>query len=105
MREFITIVEGLSARLGDLISAKVGDEGADFWIIRRGGAESVGQPVRKYAPERIGIRVTAPDVLDSRYLYYMLEHIWRTGYYKQRARGATNLVNIRVADVLDIPVG
>jgi hypothetical protein len=105
MRDFMNIVEGMSVRLGDLISAKVGDPNADFWIIRRGGADTVGEPTREFAPERIGIRVTATDMLDSRYLYYMLEHIWRSGYFKQKATGATNLVNIRVADVLNLPVG
>ena len=91
--------------LGDFVSLEVGMEEADFWIVRRGTPEAVGRPVREFNPEHIGVKVTATDFLNPRYLFYMIEHVANTGYFARLARGSTRLVNIRKSDVADLKVG
>ena len=91
--------------LGDLAEVKTDFPDADFWLIRVHTEDMVGKPVREYAPNRIGIKVMATDVLDSNYLRYALEHLWMRGMFKQLATGSTNKVNIKTKDVKNIPVG
>lgn len=87
-----------------IANAKVDSVTADFWIIRRGTPDQVGRPVRDYGQEHIGLSITALDQIYPDYLFYVMEHLWRQGYFKQKARGSTRLVNIRVNDVLDIAI-
>lgn len=86
--------------LGDLITARIGDEQADFWIVRRGSIETVGQPTNVYNPEHIGVTIIRPEVLLPNYLFYAIQHVWLTGAFKSRATGTTDLVNIKVSDIL-----
>jgi hypothetical protein len=91
--------------LGDLIDMKVGMEGADFWMVRRGTPDEVGRPVREWGPERVGVKVVRTDILLPSYLFYVLEHIHGSGYFRGLARGSTRLVGIRLSDIAEIKVG
>jgi predicted nucleotidyltransferase len=91
--------------LGNLITAKVNFPDADFWIVRRGSEEKVGMPVKEFNPEHIGIKVDALDKLDSKYLYYVMLHIFNTKYFRDKAVGTLKLKNIRISDILNIPIG
>lgn len=90
-------------KLGDLIKAKVGDQDANFWIIRRGDSSKVGKPTREFNPEHIGVTVVS-DTLDANYLYYMIQYLWMNGIFSKMAKGSLRLVNITVANILNIPV-
>ena len=92
-------------KLGEFVFLGVGMKEADFWIVRRGTPEAVGCPVREFKPEHIGVKVTATDVLNSHYLFYMMEAVANTGYFARLARGSTRLVSIRKSDVADLKVG
>ena len=102
-KEFIT--ESTGVRLKDLATVKTNFPDADFWLQRKGSDKSVGTPTKEYSPENIGIKVTATDVLDSRYLYYMMQHIHNTGYWRQFATGALRLVNLPLQYVANLPLG
>ncbi|HFQ9467595.1 TPA: hypothetical protein ACHTH4_004807 [Escherichia coli] len=75
---------------------------ADFWIVRRGSVDRVGEPTYTFNPEHIGVKVHRTDLLLPRYLYYCLMHIHQSGMWKQRATGSLALVNIRVSDIKHI---
>lgn len=113
MRDIITLaeqanrslVESTAMYLGDLISVSTTTDDADFWIERRGSTETVGRPTKTPSPHAYGIKVTATDVLDPQYLYYMMQHLWSSGKWRQVATGTTALVNIKKTDILNIPVG
>jgi len=99
------IKENEQNRLGNLITAKVNFPNADFWVVRKGSEEKVGMPVKEFNPEHIGIKVTALDILDSKYLYYVILNIFNNKYFRDKAVGTLKLKNIKVSDVLNIPIG
>lgn len=99
------ILEAAGRTLGDLCTIKTNFEDADFWLVRRGNADAVGQPTRKYDPENIGIKVVATDVLLPNYLYYALEHLYRRGVFAQEAKGVLKLTHLRTEFVRSIPIG
>lgn len=96
--------ESVERKLGDFISISTGNEHADLYVTRRGTLESVGKPSKEYNPESYGITIKDTNVLDASYLYYMLSYIHSTGYFKQKAKGTTRLVNIKKEDILDISI-
>jgi len=89
-------------KLYQLATIKTNFQDADFWLIRRGSADRVGQPTREFYKEHIGIKVTRTDILLPDYLFYALKHIQLRGYWAKRANGTLKLVNIRVEDVRNI---
>lgn len=93
------------SRLGDLITVKLKDEDADFWVVRRGSLETVGKPVREYNPEHYGIKVTRTDLMLPDYLFYMLHYIHMQGVFKRVAKGTLKLVNITADQLKAIPIG
>ncbi len=93
------------SRLGDLITVKLKDEDADFWVVRRGSLETVGKPVREYNPEHYGIKVTRTDLMLPDYLFYMLQYIHMQGVFKRVAKGTLKLVNITADQLKAIPIG
>jgi hypothetical protein len=92
-------------RLKDFAEIKTNFEGADFWIVRRGSSKTVGQPTTNYSPEHIGVKVTALDKLDAKFLKYMIEYLWSSGKFAQIATGTTALVNIKTEDIKNIGIG
>lgn len=99
------LIEATSARLKDLCTVKTNFPDADFWLQRNGSESTVGTPTKTFSPDNIGIKVTATDVLDPTYLYYMMMHIHNTGYWKARATGTLRLVHIKASDVANMSVG
>jgi hypothetical protein len=91
--------------LGDLCKIGINMPDADFWLTRKGSESTVGKPVKEYSAEYIGIKVTATDKLDSRYLFYVMQHIFNSGFWKPIAHGTLKLKHIRTDDVKNIPVG
>lgn len=94
-----------SARLKDFAKIGTNFPDADFWVIRKGSLDTVGMPVKEYSPEYIGIKITSPDILSSQFLYYAIMNAQNQGYFRAKANGVTNLVNIRVSDIADIQLG
>ena len=78
---------------------------ADFWLIRKGSDKTVGKPVKEFDPSRIGVKVVRTDVLDPKYLYYVMMNLHNQGMFARLANGTTNLVNITVNDIANIPLG
>lgn len=92
------------SKLGSYIQAKTNFPNADFWIIRRDSINNVGKPVKEFNSEHIGIKIISTNVLIPDYLFYLLTYIHNSGYFKQLATGTTNLVNIKVSDITNIPI-
>ena len=86
-------------RLSDVAIIKTHFEDADFWLVRRGSLNTVGQPVREYNPEHIGVKVTATELLLPSFLYYWFMHLHNSEAWQPLANGTLNLVNIRISDV------
>ena len=93
-------------KLGDFIELRLRDESADFWITRRASEETLGKPTKEYNPESFGVRVKedAKSILDSRYLYYLMEHLWTQGVWKAMRVGPV-VPSIRKEDIMNIPIG
>ena len=78
---------------------------ADFWLVRKGSDKTVGKPVKEFDPSRIGIKVVKTDVIEPNYLYYAMMNLHNQGMFARIANGTTNLVNITVNDIANIPLG
>ena len=78
---------------------------ADFWLVRKGSDKTVGKPVKEFDPSRIGVKVVRTDVIDPNYLYYAMMNLHNQGQFARLANGTTNLVNITVNDIANIPIG
>ncbi len=89
-------------KLSDVSTIRLNYPEAHFWIVRRGSVERVGEPVRVFNPEHIGIRIERTDILLPDYLFYAMQAIHLQGSWKQIATGTLSLVNIRVSDVRSI---
>ena len=97
--------ESTGRNISDFCKIGTNMEDADFWLVRRGSIDAVGKPTKEYSPENIGIKIVRTDVVLPQYLYYMLLHLFRNGYWKTKAQGALRLVNIRTDDVKRISIG
>ena len=105
MRFTEIISESAGTRLKDIAKIATNMQDADFWLIRKGSDKTVGKPVKEFDPARIGIKVVRTDVLDPKYLYYVMMNLHNQGHFARIANGTTNLVNIRVEDIANIPLG
>jgi len=94
-----------AAKLRDVATVKTNFPDADFWLQRSGSVDTVGKPSRDFNPDSIGIKVTATDVLDPKYLYYVFMHLHQKGMWKQHTVGALKLVHIRTSDVANLGIG
>lgn len=89
-------------RLKDLASIRTDFLEADFWLVRRGGLETIGQPTREFSPYHIGIRVEQTGLILPDYLYYVCMHLHQTKQWQAFAHGTLTLVHLRVEDVKNI---
>ena len=89
-------------KLKHVATVKTNLEDADFWLVRRGSAKTVGKPVREFSEYHIGIKVHRIDILLPDYLYYVFMHIHNTGHWEVIAKGTLSLVHITVSDVANI---
>jgi restriction endonuclease S subunit len=92
-------------RLKDLCDVKTDFPDADFWITRKGDINSVGKPTKEFDPEKIGVKVVRTDLLLPDYLYYVFEFLVMKGAFASMGRGTSNLKNITIDDVKNIPIG
>jgi len=90
--------------LGDLVEFKTNSENSDFWLIRKGSENTVGKPTKEYSPEHIGVTIKDRSIIDPQYLYYYFMMLQSKGIFKILSKGTTNLKNIRLSDVKNIPV-
>ena len=90
--------------LGDFVEIATNMDDADFWLQRRGSEQNVGKPHREFSEYDIGLYVQRGDIIQPTWLYYMMEHLWREGYWRQRSRGTLALQHIVVRDVKAIPI-
>jgi choline kinase len=97
-------METTQGSVKDYCEVKTNFPEADFWLTRRGSITTVGKPSKAFNAESIGIKVTRTDLLLPDFLYYLMEYRFMGGYWKERATGTTNLVNIRTKDVLAVPL-
>lgn len=105
MRFTEIIAESVSPRLKDLAKIATNMPDADFWLVRKGSDKTVGKPVKEFDPSRIGVKVVRTDVIDPNYLYYVMMNLHNQGMFARLSNGTTNLVNITVADIANIPIG
>ena len=105
MRFTEIISESAGTRLKDIAKIATNMPDADFWLVRKGSDKTVGKPVKEFDPSRIGVKVVRTDVLDPKYLYYVMMNLHNQGQFARIANGTTNLVNITVADIANIPLG
>ena len=105
MRFTEIISESAGSRLKDIAKIATNMPDADFWLIRKGSDKTVGKPVKEFDPSRIGVKVVKTDVLDPKYLYYVMMNLHNQGMFARLANGTTNLVNITVNDIANIPLG
>lgn len=88
--------------LSDIAQVKTNFPEADFWLIRKGTPGRIGEPIKEFHPERIGIFVTHTDIVIPSYLYYMFIHLWRQQYWCQHGRGTLALCHITTRQVMEI---
>jgi hypothetical protein len=105
MRFTEIISESSGTRLKDIAKIATNMQDADFWLVRKGSDKTVGKPVKEFDPSRIGIKVVKTDVIDPKYLYYVMMNLHNQGQFARIANGTTNLVNITVNDIANIPIG
>ena len=89
-------------RLKDVARVRTDFVEADFWLVRRGGLEAIGEPSRDFSPYHIGVRVEQTGLILPDYLYYVFVHLHQVGQWKPLAIGTLKLVHIRVEDVKNI---
>ena len=89
-------------RLKDVARVHTDFVEADFWLVRRGGLESVGEPSRTFSPYHIGVRVEDTGLILPDYLYYVFMNLHQTGQWRPLAVGSLKLVHIRTEDVRNI---
>jgi hypothetical protein len=92
------------SKLSDVATIKTNFPDADFWIRRKGREDTVGTVCKEFDPECIGVKVTATDILDPKYLSYVIQYLQMRGYFKLAAKGTLRLKNITVSDVARIPL-
>jgi restriction endonuclease S subunit len=91
-------------KLKHIADFKVNNPEADFWITRKGSETTVGSPTREFSPEHIGVTVTRPDLVLPDYLFYVFQYFAQLGIFAQLSSGTTNLKNIKIDDVKNIPL-
>lgn len=95
---------GGGLRLKDIARVSIGDPNADFWVTRRGSEETVGKPTHSFNPEAFAVTITDTERFPSNFVYYMIQWLWSSGYFKPLARGSLRLVGIRKQDLEDVVV-
>jgi len=91
-------------KLKHIVDLKVNNPDADFWLIRKGSEKNVGRPTKEFSPEHIGVTVTRHDLVLPSYLYYLFEYFSQMGIFAELSHGTTNLRNISIKDIKNIPI-
>ena len=73
---------------------------ADFWLINKGSAKTLGKPVEKFESYLTGIQ--CPALIDSRYGYYICLMLYSNGTWEQRSHGSIALQHLRISDIKEV---
>jgi hypothetical protein len=98
------LFENMGLRLKDVCEVSTNMEYADFWLQRKGSLETVGTVLKDYSPENIGIKVIRTDIMDAKFLYFKMIHIYNTKYWQQHSKGSLRLQNITTDDVKNVRI-
>lgn len=88
-------------KLRDLATVKTNFPDADFWLRRSGDTKTVGEVLREFNPDAIGVKIERTDILDPTYARYMFQYLQQKGTWAQLASGVT-VQHIRASDVANI---
>jgi len=99
IEELLDLTAQTGIKISDVASLRIDMVDADFWLVRVGDRDTLGEPRKAFNPSHIGIKVTHPEIIDPNYLFYVFQYLWRNGYWHQYARGTTRRQNIGVGDV------
>ena len=92
--------------IGELCEFKTDFRDADFWLVRKGNKNEIGEPVRKFSPEHIGVKVKRTDVILPQYLYYVFMDLKNKGFFNIIADvndGGGRVIPIQ--KIKNIPIG
>ena len=78
-------------KLKTLTDIRVNFEDADFWLQRKGSDSIIGKPSHTFNKENIGIKVTNFDKVVPEFLYYLMEYVFNSGYWRKYANGTLDL--------------
>ena len=92
-------------KLKDFCEIKTNMQDADFWLVRSNSSDKVGMPTKAFNKDYIGVKVTATDVLNKDYLFYLMMFFYSMGTFKKWSRGTLGLQHIKVKDVEQISIG
>lgn len=98
------INENAQIRIGSVCEVRTNFPDADFWMIRKGSEKEVGKPTYTFDKEYIGIKVIETNVLDPKYLFYLIQYMHSRGLFKQMSTGSLKLVHITVNQIKSIPL-
>ena len=87
-----------NGKLKHAARVKVNFSRADFWLVRKGGINKVGEPTREFSAEHIGVKAFR-EKFNPQFLFYLMTFLFNEGAFKPLATGTTDLQNIRVEDV------
>lgn len=99
IEEILRITAQAEIKINDVADLRLGAPDADFWLVRIGDRDDLGEPRKAFSPNHIGVKVTHPEVIDPGYLFYVFQYLWRSGYWHRYARGSTRRQTIGVGDV------
>lgn len=91
-------------KLKDICEFKTNFEGADFWIKKKGGEDTIGKPTKTFSSEDIGVKVTRTDLVLPDFLFYYFLYMQSNGIFSRLANNTGNLKNISIKDIENIPV-
>ena len=90
--------------LSDLFLFKICDIHADFWLVRSSTVDYVGDPVRNFSPDYIGVTVKDRSIILPDFAFWQFKELYRKGVFKRMATGSIQLVHIRISDLEKIRV-
>lgn len=92
--------------LGIVAEIRTNFPSADFWLVRRGSLDRLGEPTKEFNPEHIGFKVRDEylDRILPQFMFYWFMNMHQTGAWKQFATGALPLQHIRIEQVRSLPV-
>lgn len=99
-------------KLKDLCEFKTNFEGADFWIKRKGGVDTIGKPTKTFSSDDIGVKVTRTDLVLPDFLFYYFLYMQSSGIFSKLADKSTSVLTnhhafykqISIKDIENIPV-
>lgn len=73
---------------------------ADFWMVNKGSAETLGTITKEFEPHLTGIK--CPPMIVPQFGYYLCEYIKQQGVWAAHAKGSINLKHLRITDIREV---